>query len=281
MSKEKKINEPYHKFYKCLKPFGKLAFNIYYRPKVVNKHYIPKDGPIIVCGNHIHVLDQMMPVFSTKRMLHYMAKKEYFDSKFAWFFKASGCISVNRQIHDDDAKRKALEVLNNNLALGIFPEGTRNQVSCKKDRVEELYKLFENDYTKKEFIKILKKNMVRITQVDLLKKLESEEKITSREFKEYVLNSNKYLKELVTKEVITFEEYKDTLLMPFKFGTVSMAQKTNATIVPFVITGKYRFIGGKLKCTFLKPIEVLETDDLERVNILLRNEMLEALAKEN
>mgnify|MGYP006381512333 CR=1 FL=1 len=40
-----------------------------------------------------------------------MAKKEYFDGKFAWFFKFAGCIPVNRQIKDEAAKGAALEVL--------------------------------------------------------------------------------------------------------------------------------------------------------------------------
>ena len=79
-------------------------FLAYYRPKFENKHVVPKDGPIILCGNHVHLFDQCLPILSTKRMLHYMAKKEYFDSPFAFFFKASGCIPVDRSIHDDNAK---------------------------------------------------------------------------------------------------------------------------------------------------------------------------------
>ena len=58
-----------------------------------------------------------------------MAKKEYFESKFGWFFRSVGCISVNREIHDQTAKNEALEILSQDLALGIFPEGTRNKTS--------------------------------------------------------------------------------------------------------------------------------------------------------
>ena len=60
-----------------------------------------------------------------------MAKKEYFDSPFAFFFKASGCIPVDRSIHDDNAKSSALEVLNEGYALGIYPEGTRNRTEAE------------------------------------------------------------------------------------------------------------------------------------------------------
>ena len=61
-----------------------------------------------------------------------MAKKEYFDSaKTRWFFKGVGCIPVDRSIHDDNAKNKALDVLNKGLCFGIFPEGTRNRTQEK------------------------------------------------------------------------------------------------------------------------------------------------------
>ena len=45
----------------------------------------------------------------------------------AWFFKAAGCIPVNRNGHDSEAKDAATEVLQSGGALGIFPEGTINR----------------------------------------------------------------------------------------------------------------------------------------------------------
>ena len=175
-----------------------IPFLLYYRPKFVNKNYIPKQGPIIICGNHKHLYDQCLPIISTRRMIHYMAKKEYFDNKkVAWFFKSSGCISVDRGNKKEahKAKEKAIEILKNNGAIGIFPEGTRNKT---------------ND-----------------------------------------------------------------LLLPFKMGTVKMAQETNATIVPFVITGNYKFFKNNLTITFLKPFKV--KNDLEKENEKLRNMILKHL----
>ena len=113
--------------YRFFKPILGLIFRIYYNPKIIGKENIPKEGAIIVAGNHKHVMDQCGVMLATKRVIHYMAKKEYFDGKFAWFFKMMGCISVNRAIHDDEAKEKAINVLLDGKALGIFPEGTRNK----------------------------------------------------------------------------------------------------------------------------------------------------------
>ena len=107
-----------------------IPFLIYYRPKFINKEYIPKKGRIIICGNHKHLYDQCLPILSTRRMIHYMAKKEYFDNKkVAWFFKSSGCISVDRNNKENAhiAKEKAVKLLEQDKAIGIFPEGTRNK----------------------------------------------------------------------------------------------------------------------------------------------------------
>ena len=173
MERKSKLPE---RSYKVFKPILGLIYRFYYNPKIIGKENIPKTGPIIVAGNHKHVMDQCGPILATKRPIHYMAKKEYFDGKHAWFFKMMGCISVNRSIHDDKAKEEAMNVLLDGKALGIFPEGTRNKT--------------------KEF------------------------------------------------------------LLPFKFGCVSMAKKTDAYIVPFSVTGDYKFRSKNLVYRIGKPFKV-------------------------
>jgi 1-acyl-sn-glycerol-3-phosphate acyltransferase len=189
--------------YKLLRPILLPIFKLYYNPIIINGGVIPKDGPILIVGNHKHIMDQCLPIGATKRVVHYMAKKEYFDGKAAFFFKLAGCIPVNRQIHDESAKEAAIEVLENGGAIGLFPEGTRNKTT--------------------EF------------------------------------------------------------LLPFKFGTVSMAKKTNATIVPFGITGEYKF-RSRPTVRFGKPFKI-GSMSLEAANEKLRNEvgslMKKSLAKKD
>ena len=176
-------------------------FKLYYPFKVINKENIKNlEGPIIVCGNHIHLMDQFLPILNINRPIHYLAKIEYFNNKKTrWFFKGTGCIPVNREIHDQNAKDLAMDVLNKGLALGIFPEGTRNK----------------------------------------------------------------------TKE----------LLLPFKHGAVSLAKKSNATIVPFAIKGDYKFRTKNLKIIFGKPYKIL-SDDIDKENNKLHKIILDLL-KEN
>ena len=180
-------------WYKFLKFILKPIYKIYYNPKIYNKENLNIDGPIIIAGNHINIMDQCNIIISTKRVITYMAKKEYFDSfKTRWFFKSVGCIPVNRGSKEDTSKIEAIKVLKNNGAIGIFPEGTRNK----------------------------------------------------------------------TKEK----------LLPFKYGTVSMAKETNATIIPFAIIGNYKFRSKNLKVKIGKPFKV-ENMTLEEANNYLYNEV--------
>lgn len=164
-------------------------FKWYYNPTIIGKENIPKDGAILIVGNHKHLYDQCLSIISTKRFIKYMAKREYFDNKKTrWFFKAVGCISVDRSVHDGKAKNEAIETLKNGGAIGLFPEGTRNK---------------------------------------------------TQEF-----------------------------LLPFKFGAVSMAKKTDAYLVPFGITGNYVFRSKNLVIKYGKPFKVTDME-LEEANNLL------------
>ena len=56
----------------------------------------------------------------------------------------------------------------------------------------------------------------------------------------------------------------DQFLLPFKYGAVSLAHKTNATLVPFAVTGDYVFHGDNLTYRFGEPFKA--QDDLEKTN---------------
>ena len=267
MSKDKMLGM------RIIKVLGSPIFKLYYRPTVIGKENIPTDGSMLVVGNHVHILDQCLAIIATKRPLHYMAKKEYFDGKFAWFFKACGCIPVNRSIHDDSAKSAAMDVLNSNYALGLFPEGTRN--GLKPEKMKEVGEFCGLEFDKKQ-MKILKNQ--RTSQINFLMELVNDERITMDEFKDNLFRCNDFMLELVDKKVISMDTYYDKLFLPFKFGAVSMASKTDSYIVPFVITGTYKFRSKDLRVRFGKAFK--PGDDLEKANNKLRKVMID-LYKEN
>ena len=265
--------------YRICRPILGFIYKLYYNPTIIGKENIPEDGSIVVVGNHVHIMDQCNIIIVTKRCLHYMAKKEYFDGPFAWFFKAAGCISVDREHHGGTSKEIAVSVLNKGWALGIYPEGTRNSLACKDEKLEESYELVKDIMTLKKYKKLMKKNMTLVSQYEFLKKLVDSKRITSNGATFAILDLDNYLRKLLQKGEITYEEYRDNLLLPIKFGTVSIAQKTGSTIVPYAISGKYHILKNNLTVEFGTPFKVEENDNLEEANEKLSSSIKDLILK--
>ena len=106
-------------------PFMKIL----YRVKVVGKENMPKKGPLILACNHTSYLDSVMAGFSIfPRSAHYMGKKELFKIPiFKWLIIALGAFPVERGKADRSAIKKAIEILNNDGTLIMFPQGTRKK----------------------------------------------------------------------------------------------------------------------------------------------------------
>ena len=225
-------------------------------------------------------MDQCNIIISTKRCIHYMAKKEYFDKKykegkFAWFFRQTGCIPVDRSKKDEQATTSAIEVLKNKEALGIFPEGTRN--ALKEEKIKELYEEYYKDIEEyKDFYKKIKKN--KKSFINYLKELQEKRVITNQEFINNLYHTEKFLKELIKEKRIQEEDYYNNILLPLKFGAVSLSKKTGSYIIPYAITGEYKFRSKNLTIRIGKPFEV--TDNLEESNRHLKEEII-SLIKEN
>ena len=253
-------------------------FKWYYTPIIIGKENIPAEGSCILAGDHIHLYDQCHAIISTKRLLVYMAKKEYFDNKkVSWFFKGVGCIPVDRSKKDEHAVDSALEALNSGEILGIFPEGTRN--ALKEERIKEIYDQYFKDLDYREFSSRLKEGKPKLSQIKYLLKLYDNKKIKKQELDIYIYNVDEALRELWKNIVITEHDYYDSLLLDFKFGAVSMAKKTNSPILPMVVTGDYKFKSKNLIVRFGSLYEVGKKD-LAKANEELREIFIQML-KEN
>lgn len=62
--------------------------------------------------------------------------------------------------------------------------------------------------------------------------------------------------------------YTKEILLPFKFGAVVMAKRTNSKIIPYSITGDYKFRSKNLKIVFDKPLDISNLS-VEEANELL------------
>ena len=101
---------------------------IMFRPRYLNKDKIPLDGPLIIAANHLSHIDPVFIMTAVKRPISYMSKKEHFDGVIRRLvFERMGVISVNREAVGTEALDEAIQVLKEEGAIGIFPEGTRSR----------------------------------------------------------------------------------------------------------------------------------------------------------
>lgn len=267
--------------YRLGRKISSSIINLTLNPKILDKEYILESGHVIFCGNHLHVWDQFPVMCSTKVTIHWMAKKEYFDGKMGPVFKFMGCIPVDRKGNPHIAKEIAIEYLNSGSNIGLFPEGTRN--GLKEDKIKELYaslstsSLFEYSY--EEFLKIMNASNARLSHILFIESLYSSGRIDEKEKIIGILNAQSEMNSLLERKIITQEEYDDALLLPFKFGAVSMAKSTNSKIIPFAVTGDYKIGNDNLMVSFDEPLTVAGMD-LEDANGILRNKIIK-LVKSN
>ena len=264
--------DPFKHRYNFVRNIGVPFFQSNFHPLIIDKEFIPEKGPVLLCGNHLHVWDQFPVICATKRQTHWMAKKEYFDGKMGMFFKQTGAISVDRFGNAKTAEQEAIDYLKDcGSAVGIFPEGTRNKL--KKQDYEELYGMINPDMEYQEFYEKLKKHELLTSQVNKLKELYNNGTISIEQFYTCLCDINGCLNSLLQNGIVSETEYNDTLLLPFKFGAVSMAKKTDALIVPFAVNGHYEKKNDDLVVRFGEPMNVRNMD-LEEANKLLRQKVL-------
>ncbi len=105
----------------------RLALKLLLRLEVTGLEHIPASGPLIIIINHIAFLDPLMVLGVSPRLMIPLAKKEAFDSPL-WgpLLRLYGAIPVNRGQADLRAIKAALQVLQNQGAILMAPEGTRS-----------------------------------------------------------------------------------------------------------------------------------------------------------
>ncbi|MDR1159081.1 MAG: 1-acyl-sn-glycerol-3-phosphate acyltransferase [Syntrophomonadaceae bacterium] len=115
-------------FYKIIRFFVWILFLIL-GLKVKGSHHIPPQGRVLIVANHNSNWDPILIAAAIRRPICYMAKSSLF--KYTWsakFLKTMNAFPVNRGGVDRQAMRDAQKVLEREMILGIFPEGTRTNV---------------------------------------------------------------------------------------------------------------------------------------------------------
>lgn len=110
---------------------------IVYRVKIVGKENVPKEGPLLFCGNHRTYLDPPLITVTAGRKMSFMAKEELKKSPLMRFlcFAFDG-IWVKRDSKDIGPLKTAMKLLKNGGCIGIFPEGTRNGMEKNEGKLK-------------------------------------------------------------------------------------------------------------------------------------------------
>ena len=114
-----------------------LYCKIVHRAKILGKENIPKQGPLIYCGNHKSFLDPAIITATAPQDVRFLAKASLWRFKFLAFMgKVFEEIPVNRDERDIGLVKTVLKALKNGDCIGIFPEGTRNGLE-KGEKVKD------------------------------------------------------------------------------------------------------------------------------------------------
>lgn len=122
-------------FYWLLKHLivGPLLWTVF-RPRVRGVEHVPKEGPVILAGNHVSFVDSIFMPLVLDRKVTFLAKSEYFTGRGlkGWltrmFFIGSGQLPIDRAggKASEASLNTGLQVLADGGQLGIYPEGTRS-----------------------------------------------------------------------------------------------------------------------------------------------------------
>ncbi len=107
-------------FYFLVKPF-----------RFYGKRKAP-EGACVYVGNHYTMMDVAIMASTTWECVHFVSKRENFDSKFLGVFaRAIRAIPVNRDGNDVRGLLDCFKCLKNGEKIAIYPEGTRNKTDAE------------------------------------------------------------------------------------------------------------------------------------------------------
>ena len=117
-----KRNHFYHFAVAVLWPILHLIFP----HRVTGLENIPREGGVMLCSNHVSMLDPFFIAGAVKREIRFISKKELFKNKLLGAIMTKlGMFPVDRGGSDMAAMRTCISILKEGGVLGIFPQGHR------------------------------------------------------------------------------------------------------------------------------------------------------------
>jgi len=118
---------PYPRFQirrSILNHLSRALLRLFSKLRVSGLENIPKEGPVILAGNHVSTLEPMLMATFPKRLVELLGAGDIpFEGFVDNLVNFYGFIAVNRGNIDREAMNQALAVLKQGGVLGIYPEG--------------------------------------------------------------------------------------------------------------------------------------------------------------
>jgi 1-acyl-sn-glycerol-3-phosphate acyltransferase len=103
---------------------GRLVLSALFDVTIEGRENFPEEGPLIVVGNHVAIMEAVMMVICTPWQLEILGAADIPNERFVQvLMDFYGFIPVHRGAMDRPALEKALSVLKQGGIVGIFPEG--------------------------------------------------------------------------------------------------------------------------------------------------------------
>ena len=107
-----------------VKGIGKAILPLLFKFEFEGFENFPKDGPVLVVGNHYALMEAVLIIIYTPYNLEFMGSVDVPHEKLTdFFFNLYQVIPVYRGRTEQGAFKKAIEILNKKGSIGIFPEG--------------------------------------------------------------------------------------------------------------------------------------------------------------
>lgn len=96
-----------------------------FRYRFAGKNLVPLTGPVLIVSNHQSNLDPVLVGLACPRQLKYLARIGLFFFPFSYWIRALGAVPIDRERGALAGIRTTLELLKQNNAVLVFPEGSR------------------------------------------------------------------------------------------------------------------------------------------------------------
>ena len=120
---------------------GLLLFGWRYRLKVTGLDNLPKNGPVLLLGNHISWIDFALIQWATSRTIRFVVHDDYYRMPILnWILRGVGAVSI-RPENSRNAMQNIINLLNEDCVVVIFPEGhisTTGELSDLKRGFEKI-----------------------------------------------------------------------------------------------------------------------------------------------